>query len=172
MLTEQWQAVDSPEPVLTFAMNGRSPRLHLNADAQAILGDWQGPGAVRVTIVRSVATPSLIAVGLDPYGCQLDQYGYASAARFTRKLGVELPLTVTLTPDESSKLLIGNLPTAETPVPLKLPPPATEPATSLRGIIRKVSREALPEETVHVDTEDFDHDDDDSDSYEEADGED
>lgn len=165
-MTSQWAPVAVPEPLLTFSMNGRSPRLHLNADAQEILQEWQGKGAVRVTIVRSVATPSLIAVGLDPYGVQTDEYGYASAARFTRKLGIELPLTVTLTVNPSTHLLVGRLP--EKAVPLQLPPPATEPATTLRGIIRQVSVQALPaEEVVHEDTSY--HDDEDSDSYDDDD---
>ena len=167
-MVTSWVSVDTPEPVMTFKVYGRSPRLHLNADAQQVLRSWSSPESapLRVTIVRSEQQPHLIAVGLDPYGASLDFAGYASAARFTRKLGVKLPVSITLRVEESVHLLIGELPTPERAMPLKLPPPAAEPQdlTSVRGIIHAVSVQELPAETVeHEDTSYEDDDDGDED---------
>jgi hypothetical protein len=146
--------LDSPEPILEFIAYGRSPRLHLNADAQGALREWFGGTApLRVSIVRSKADPHLIAVGLDDYGVQLSEDGYASAARFTKRLGVQLPVSITLTPNDAMKLLIGKLPSQEIPtMPLQLPADPPD-QSSLRGIIRAVSTTPLPDEEVaHEDT--------------------
>lgn len=158
----QWEPIEAPQPLLSFAAYGRSPRLHLNADAQSALRVWfPGTAPLRVSIVRSKAEPKLIAVGLDDYGVQLDQGGYASAARFTKRLGVRLPLSITLRVDDSMKLLIGQLPLTEIPhMPLQLPPVDSPDLTSVKGIIRAVSTQALPdEEVVYSDTEHEDDDD-------------
>jgi hypothetical protein len=165
----EFAPVDVPEPSLQFAMYGRSPRLHLNADAQAILRGWfKSTAPLRISIIRSKAEPRLIAVGLDDYGVQLAE-GYASAARFTKKLGVQLPFAVTLTPHASQELLVGQLPLTEIPrmAPLQLP---AEPVdqTSLRGIIRAVSVSDLPaEEVVHEDTP-YEDDEESDDEYDDA----
>jgi hypothetical protein len=155
--------VDTLEPVLSFAVMGRAPRLRLNADAQTALRDWFGSTApLRVSIVRSSAEPSLIAVGIDDYGVLLDVGGYASGARFVKRLGLVLPLSITLSADHDLQLLIGRLP-KEMPVPLRLPPLENAPPGSIRQVIRQVSTQPLPAETVeHEDTifEDDDEGDD------------
>jgi hypothetical protein len=162
MSAETWVSVESLDPVLTFVQYGRSPNLQLNADAQHILAAWNSPvsAPLRVTIVRSENQPTLIAVGLDPYGVSLDVVGRASAARFVKKLGIVPPLTVKLKADELVHLLIGTLPTTkEPPMPLQLPPLENIDQTSVRGIIRAVSTLPLPAETVEY--EDTEHEDDD-----------
>lgn len=166
MAEQRWVALE--QPVLDLHMRGRSPMLHLNADARRVLQRWHGnAGELRITVVQSEARPALIAVGLDPYGVLLNEQGRASAARFTKHLGVTLPVSVTLSADDSIHLLTGSLTTTqEQPVPLKLPPLSDAPKGSIRHLIRQVSTQELPaddaahEDTLHEDDEEFGDDED------------
>jgi hypothetical protein len=152
-------------PSLSLRRYGKIDRLHLNADAQRVLATWHGnDGPLRVTLARSTAEPSLVAVALDPYGKLLNSAGYASAASFTKELGVDLPVDVKLTPNQELQLLIGNL-AEKNDVPLKLPPPVEQAAPgSFRAIIQQVSTADLPpEEPVYTETDEDGDDDSDED---------